>query len=80
MEKGLLKEDPQWYLTTGTGYYQQMVKISVIATETAVFEFLLRCQPYACLLTPKKSRIRYQRMLQKMLNVQTVISDALMVH
>lgn len=80
MEKGLLKEDPQWYLTTGTGYYQQMVKISVIATETAVFEFLLRCQPYACLLTPEKSRIRYQRMLQKMLNVQTVISDALMVH
>ncbi len=66
-----------FFLTTRNGYCQRMVKITAIATESAVFKFLLRCQPYTCLLTPERSRIRYQKTLQKMLNIQAVLSEAL---
>ena len=55
-----------------------MVKISLQATEEAVFEFVMQHAPDTCILSPEKSRKKYEDRLQFMISAQQRISEELL--
>ena len=57
--------------------FQDMVKISLQATEEAVFEFVMQRAPDTCILSPEKSRKKYEDRLQFMISAQQRISEEL---
>jgi len=55
-------------------YFEDMVKISLRATEEAVFEFAMQHAPDTFILSPEASRLEYEARLKYMLQMQKRVS------
>ena len=66
------------YHLHGIEYFQDMVKISLRATEEAVFEFVMQHAPDTCILTPEESGKRYENRLLFMISAQQRVSKELL--
>ena len=59
-------------------YFNDMVKVSFLATEEAVISFVMQHAPDTCILSPEKSRKKYEDRLQFMISAQQRISEELL--
>lgn len=59
-------------------YFRDMVTISFLASEEAVFEFVMQHAPDTCILAPEKSKELYEQRLQFMSSMQKKMSEELL--